>query len=245
MTAGDESTPPACCISVMTTRYRVRMTSIVPTYLASQVRAAEAPLLAAGVPLMHRAATALAEVIAEYAAKRMLVLAGAGDNGGDALFAAASIAARGPRVEILRTSDRVHDAALEAATESGAELIRTDDLDPSAYDLVIDGILGIGARGALRGTARDVVSVLLPTSPHVIAVDLPSGLDPDTGEADDVVLPATTTVTFGAVKAGLARVSGPRLVGRIVLVDLGLDLGNPAGEAVIHEVRSSGDHDRS
>lgn len=55
--------------------------------------------------------------------------------------------------------------------------------------------MSIGAHGALRSTARDVVSTLLPASPRVIAVDLPSGLDPDTGESDDIVLPAATTVT--------------------------------------------------
>ncbi|WP_309129743.1 NAD(P)H-hydrate epimerase [Microbacterium sp.] len=215
------------------------MATTVPTFTASQVRAAEAPLLAAGIPLMRRAADALAEVIAEHAPTRMLVLAGAGDNGGDALFAAASIAASGIQVDILHTSDRVHDEALRAATDAGATSVRLEETDPAAYDLVIDGILGIGARGALRGTARDAVTALLPASSRVIAVDLPSGLDPDTGEADDIVLPATTTITFGAVKVGLARREGPRLSSRIVFVELGLSLqaADAAGEASVDEVR--------
>ncbi|GAA3933814.1 NAD(P)H-hydrate epimerase [Microbacterium soli] len=216
------------------------MSFTAPTYSAAQVRAAEAPLLAAGVPLMRRAAAALAEVIAEHPPTRMLVLAGAGDNGGDALFAASTLAGSGIRTDILRTSDRVHEEALAAATDAGARTLPSDRIDPSAYDLVVDGILGIGARGSLRGTARDVVAALLPVLPPVVAVDLPSGLDPDTGAADAVVLPATTTVTFGAVKAGLVTGDGPRLCGRLVLVELGLQLGEPVGTASVAEVRGRG-----
>ncbi|WP_460798166.1 NAD(P)H-hydrate epimerase [Microbacterium sp. GXF0217] len=215
------------------------MPPTVPTFTAAQVRVAEAPLLAAGIPLMRRAAAALAEVIVEHAPTRMLVLAGAGDNGGDALLAAATLAAADVRVDILRTSDRVHAEALAAATDAGAVEIALDAVHPAAYDLIVDGILGIGARGGLRGRARDAVAAVLPASTRVIAVDLTSGLDPDDGSADDVVLAATTTVTFGAVKAGLARGDGPRLTGRLVLVDLGLDLSieDAVGAASVDEVR--------
>lgn len=217
------------------------MPPVAPTYSVAQVRAAEAPLLVAGVPLMRRAARALAavidEVIAERSPHRMLVLAGAGDNGGDALFAAAEIVAGGTRVDIVRTSDRVHDEALRAAVDAGASVVPVAELSPAGYDLVIDGILGIGARGSLRGAARDIVERLLPARPTTIAVDVPSGLDPDTGEADGVVLPAAITVTFGAVKHGLTAGAGPELTGRIVLVDLGLALEHPIGEANIAEIR--------
>lgn len=216
------------------------MAITVPTFTAAQVRAAEAPLLAAGVPLMRRAAAALAEVIGEHEPERMLVLAGPGDNGGDALFAAAEIAARGVPVDVLRTSDRVHEEALRAATEAGATGFRLDELDPAVYDVIVDGILGIGARGALRGKPRDVVSALLSASAVVIAVDLPSGLDADTGAADEVVLAASTTVTFGAVKVGLTQGEGPRLCGRIVLVDIGLalDPNDAVGEAAVADWRA-------
>lgn len=121
---------------------------------------------------------------------------------------------------------------------------RRRDHDPprrarsDGYDLVVDGILGIGARRGLRGPAREIVTALLEASPRVIAVDLPSGLDPDTGEADAVVLPAATTVTFGAMKAGLARGQGPRLSGRIVLVDLGRALADAVGQASADELRA-------
>ncbi len=121
----------------------------------------------------------------------------------------------------------------------------------SRYDVSIDGILGIGssASSALRGTAREVVEALLPAvrggRPRVIAVDLPSGLHPDTGEADDVVLPAAVTVTFGAVKAGLVpRARARARAASVVLVDLGLGHGL-ADEVPAGEARSPGSTGRS
>ncbi len=225
----------------------------VPTYTAAQVRAAEAPLLTAGEPLMARAAAALGHLVrgelagdtdtratgshaaASTGRGRILVLAGSGDNGADALYAASALADVAD-VDIVLTGSRAHPEALAAARATGATPIDVADVDPRAYDIVIDGILGIGtaADPALRGVARRVVSALLPAvregRPRVVAADLPSGLHPDTGEtSDDVVLPASLTVTFGAVKAGLP--AAPHVTGRIVLVELGLRLPDGGGTA--------------
>jgi len=217
----------------------------VSMYLAAQVRAAERPLLDAGKPLMRRAAAALARIAADELGPdgwRVLVLAGSGDNGGDALFAGAALAGFG-EVDVFLTSDRFHEEALAEAVGADARTIDLPDVAGAAadYDLVLDGMLGIGASGALRGTARSVVEALLPAvragRPRVIAVDLPSGLHPDDGTSDGFVLPASVTVTFGAVKAGLVRGDGPELSGRVVLVDLGLGPAladeQPAGEASV------------
>jgi NAD(P)H-hydrate epimerase len=202
-------------------------------YEAAAVRAAEAPLLADGAPLMRRAAHALSGIVTDIVtadpALRVLVLAGGGDNGGDALFAAAEIAGHAP-VDVVLTSDHVHREAFAAATAAGARVCPASELraQPTGRVLIVDGILGLGtsADTRLRGVARAVVEGLLPAvragDARVVAVDLPSGLHPDDGTADDVVLPAETTVTFGAVKAGLVRGRGPELAGDIRLVDLGL-----------------------
>jgi len=192
------------------------------SYSAEEVRAAEEPLLAAGVPLMQRAATALALQVRSFHPRRVLVLAGSGNNGGDALFAAAQLAAGGIEVDVWPLGSRIHQEGLAAATSAGAQVVDA----PTPADLVIDGILGIGARPPLRGTAREAVTTLLalPIRPVVVAVDLPSGVDPDDGSTDGVVLPADLTVTFGALKHGLVRQPGRKLAGRIVLVDLGLGL---------------------
>ena len=191
-------------------------------YTADEVRAAEAPLLAAGVPLMRMAASALAAEVRALAPQRILVLAGSGDNGGDALYAAAELAGDGIAVDVWKVGSRVHEDALAASIDAGASVVD----EPTGADLVLDGILGIGARPPLRGTARDAVLAVLAMEPHpvVVAVDLPSGVDPDDGSADDAVLPASLTVTFGAMKAGLLAEPGRSLAGRIVLVDLGLAL---------------------
>lgn len=204
-----------------------------PAYTADAVRAAERPLIDAGEPLMRRAAAALARVAfaaLEETGGATLVLAGAGDNGGDALYAAAELAAAGHDVDVVLTSDRVHREALGEALTAGATLRGAGELcaRPGGYALVLDGILGIGASAdaRLRGVARGVVESLLPVvraaGVTVIAVDIPSGLHPDDGAADDAVLPAHRTVTFGALKAGLVRGRGPELAGELLLVDLGL-----------------------
>jgi NAD(P)H-hydrate epimerase len=219
----------------------------VPTYLSAQVRAVEAPLLAAGEPLMMRAAAALADVVreelADAADPRVLVVAGSGDNGGDALFAAASLALDAS-VDVLLVSTRFHGEGLAAAVAAGAGRVQLPAARDAAsdYDVLIDGLVGIGATSGLRGTARSAVEALLPAvrlgRPRVVAVDLPSGLHPDTGEADDAVLPAAVTVTMGAVKAGLVTGRGPELCGRVVLVDIGLGEGlrDAVGEGVVDRV---------
>ncbi|MGN6326343.1 NAD(P)H-hydrate epimerase [Pseudolysinimonas sp.] len=196
-------------------------------YRAADIRAAERPLLDAGVPLMARAAAGLARELRAFDGP-LLVLVGSGNNGGDALFAAAELAAEGREVRIVPVSDRVHAEALAAATAAGASTHDpADAVDLARGSLVVDGILGIGSAGraALRGRAREVVEALRPLAPTTVAVDLPSGVDPDTGEVPDpAVLRADVTVTFGAMKAGLRREPGASYAGRVVLVDIGLDL---------------------
>jgi hydroxyethylthiazole kinase-like uncharacterized protein yjeF len=206
-------------------------------YSAAQVRAAEKPLLDAGVPLMARAAAGLAGELrsllaASHRGDRIVVLVGTGDNGGDALFASATLAAEGADVVLVRTGSRVHEAGWSAAIAAGAVETTPDAVPARAADaaIVVDGILGTGASAdpALRGTARDLVVALLPLlgredSPVVVAVDLPSGIHPDDGSVPDpAVLPADVTVTFGAVKVGLLLEPARSLAGRVILIDIGL-----------------------
>lgn len=225
------------------------MPETVPTYTAAQVRAAERPLLEAGEPLMRRASAALARVAREQLGSeggRVLVLAGSGDNGGDALFAAASLAEiEDVEVDVFLTSDRAHVEGLGAAIAAGARKVDLPEVIAAAGDdvLVLDGIIGIGASAdpALRGTARTVVEALLPAvragRPRVIAVDLPSGLQPDDGTSDGTVLPASVTATFGGVKAGLVTADGAALCGEIVFVDIGLSIADdPVGTASVAAV---------
>ncbi len=222
-------------------------------YSAQQIIDAEAPLLAAGVPLMARAAKALANIVdAELedlaipiGAPAVLMLVGAGNNGGDALYAAKHLSEAGYQVGLLPVLGRIHEEGLKAALDSGATLLAPVGADPDALveaaeeaaaqaAVVVDGILGTGSAGqaALRGAPKKVVDALLAVQAAravegdplvVVAVDLPSGLDADTGEAPSpTVLPADVTATFGACKAGLLIGRGPELAGDVVEVDIGL-----------------------
>ena len=194
-------------------------------YDAATVRAAEEPLLAelpAGA-LMARASAGLARVCAGlldgvYGA-RVLLLVGAGDNGGDALHAGALLARRGARVEALPLADRVHDAGLAALQRAGGRVV--DQV--GSPDLVVDGLVGLGGRGGLRAPAADVVRQL-PADALVVAVDLPSGVDPSTGEVTGEAVRADVTVTFGALKTGLLIDPGAEHAGVVELVDIGLHL---------------------
>ena len=220
-------------------------------YSAEQIRAAEAPHIAAGVPLMARAAAGLAREIRDLlpdTGGRILLLVGSGDNGADTLYAGAELAASGTDVAIVTTGTRVHEQALAAALEAGAHHENTDAAARLAarVDVVVDGILGTGAGigtstavgtgtgPALRGGARDIVEAIMPVvtaprHPLVVAVDIPSGIDPNDGSVPPssasgsaVVLPADVTVTFGGHKAGLLIAPASGLAGRVKLIDIGL-----------------------
>lgn len=188
---------------------------------------------------MRRAAAALAAVLrrvlreADAPAGPVVLLVGSGDNGGDALYAGAELANDQAEVVAITTTDRVHEEAAAAAVEAGAIIVpRTSPIASAALSgaaVIVDGILGTGTTSApaLRGGARDVVvaaqHIARIRAIPVVAVDLPSGIHPDDGSVPDpTVLPATITVTFGAVKAGLLREPGSRYAGRVELVDLGL-----------------------
>ena len=181
---------------------------------------------------MQRAAAGLADEIQRQLGGtpgRVLLLVGAGNNGADALYAGAELAAAGTVVSIIRTSTSVHEAALAAAIAAGAvvEDAARAAIVASESDVVVDGILGTGtsANPALRGAARSIVEAVLSAldSAIVVAVDIPSGIDPDDGSVPDgVVLAADVTVTFGGYKAGLLIAPASILAGRVRLVDIGL-----------------------
>jgi len=161
---------------------------MIKAYRAADVRAAEAPLLAAGEPLMERASGALAlATIREVSASgrpvygcRAFVLAGGGDNGGDALYAAARLAARGMSVKAF-VPGRAHEGGLAAALRAGVRLAELEEARRA--DVWIDGLVGIGARGPLREPLASHVRALsgMRSGQRVVAVDVPSGIGTDDG----------------------------------------------------------------
>jgi ADP-dependent NAD(P)H-hydrate dehydratase / NAD(P)H-hydrate epimerase len=210
------------------------------------VRAAESALMET-VPegaLMQRAAAGLASVciglLPAVYGSRVVVLAGSGDNGGDALYAGARLAARGAVVTAVAAAGRVHEAGAAALRGSGGRVIEAaDPASPAgrtaadraiaAADLVIDGLLGIGGRGGLREPAAALAASAERAPGPVVAVDLPSGIDADTGEVAGAAVTADVTVTFGTLKPGLLIDPGASHAGVVEFVDIGLGpyLGRP------------------
>jgi hydroxyethylthiazole kinase-like uncharacterized protein yjeF len=189
------------------------------------VRAAERELmdrLPEGA-LMQRAAAGLAAVCAGLLPRvygaRVALLVGPGDNGGDALYAGARLARRGAGVTAVPMDpERVHPGGLAALRAAGGRVARAV---PASAELVLDGLVGIGGRGGLRPAAAALVEGI-PAGAAVVAVDLPSGVDADTGEVSGAAVRADVTVTFGAYKTGLLSEPGASRAGVVHLVDIGL-----------------------
>jgi len=204
-------------------------------YDADTIRSAEKPVLAA-LPdgtLMQRASFALArrcaQVLGGTYGSRIVLLVGSGNNGGDALFAGASLARRGARVDALLLSESVHEAGLRAFDAAGGRRrMAGDDLDRALIagaDLVVDGMLGIGASGgALRPAYARVASLSNIAGSPVLAVDVPTGVDASTGAVQADAVRADVTVTFGAPKIGLFIAPGADHAGVVDVVDIGLSL---------------------
>lgn len=224
---------------------------LLPGWDAADVAAADAARLAEGADLMSVASTALAaactarlrEAVGRVSGARVVLLVGAGNNGGDALLAGARLRGRGVGVTALLCGPRHHAPGAAALRRAGGRLLLLADGDGGlgddvraalgAADLVVDGLLGIGASGAVRGPGAAVLEALLDQRPaSVVACDLPSGLDPDTGLTSGPVLAADLTVTFGAAKTGLLLPWAQPLVGRLQVVALGLGPHLPARPAV-------------
>lgn len=200
-------------------------------WTTEQVKAAEDVLLArtpdgalmrrAAYGIATRALAMLRERTGGVAGRRVVLLVGAGNNGGDALWAGYFLRRRGVGVSaVLLAPDRAHPAGLAAFRRAGGGI----GSSVSGADLVIDGIVGLSARGALRPAAAELVASV--TAP-ILAVDLPSGVDPNTGAVDGPAVRADVTVTFGARKPVHVLSEGAWRSGEVHLVDLGLDLPDP------------------
>ncbi|MGW5900440.1 NAD(P)H-hydrate dehydratase [Streptomyces althioticus] len=222
-------------------------------YSVETVRAAERELMARSPEgaLMQRAAAGLAaacaDVLGRVYGSRVVLLVGSGDNGGDALYAGARLARRGAGVRaVLLAPGRAHAGGLAALRRAGGSVVSDAggavELVEQA-DLVVDGIVGIGGKGGLREAAVPLAEAARRGRGVVVAVDLPSGVDADTGEVRGAAVRADVTVTFGAYKPGLLIDPGREYAGVVRFVDIGLggrvaggtgSAGSPQAEALQH-----------
>ncbi|MFI0417703.1 NAD(P)H-hydrate dehydratase [Spongiactinospora sp. 9N601] len=212
-------------------------------YTSDQIRTAERALMAR-LPegaLMRRAAAGLAAACAGMLPRvygsRVLVLVGSGDNGGDALYAAATLAGRGARVDALLAGSRTHQGGLAALRAAGGRVLGGSESDAvrraaGRADLIIDGLVGIGGTGPLREPYAALAEIVNDTPGIVVAVDVPSGVDASTGQVDGTAVRADLTVTFGACKTGLFIDPGAGQSGVVELVDIGLGPYLPDADVV-------------
>ncbi|WP_346925928.1 NAD(P)H-hydrate epimerase [uncultured Arthrobacter sp.] len=219
---------------------------MISAYTGTQIRTAEQPFLdeGMGAVLMQRAAYGLANAVVRELRGRgerlygasVTVLAGKGNNGGDGLFAAAMLAGRGMRTTAVLTAGAAHTEGLAALEKAGGRVLRlttenTSDAATAAAGagVVIDAVLGTGAQGGLRGPGAALIEALGRSRPRlVVACDIPSGVDADSGEAHGPVLRADLTVSFGAAKAGVLSDPGADFAGRVRVVPIGIEDALPA-----------------
>ncbi|MHB1092214.1 NAD(P)H-hydrate dehydratase [Thiobacillus sp.] len=193
-------------------------------------------------PLMKRAGAAAAELagtLASESGEPVLILAGPGNNGGDALVAARHLAAQGARVVVVSRADPARlppDAARAWAAwiENGGTVL--SDIPPSQrYGLIIDGLFGVGlTRDLIGAEARWVEQANALPCPR-LALDVPSGLDSDCGTIRGCAVRADHTLTFLGLKPGLLTADGPDYAGQLYLDTLGTDpamMPVPAGSAL-------------
>ncbi len=220
----------------------------VPVATAAQM--AEADRIAStelGIPLevlmknaAHQIAVATRLYLDGVDGRDIVAVAGTGNNGGDALGALRHLHAWGARVEafVAAPRDRLRPLAAlqyDILARLGVALHDTTAIELQDLhgrfrraDGMLDGLLGYSTKGAPRGEiARLIQAIFVGGGPgHIIAVDLPSGLDPDTGENMSGerlgTVPASLTVTLALPKAGLGREPAQRFVGELVLADIGI-----------------------
>ncbi|MFR9728675.1 NAD(P)H-hydrate dehydratase [Saccharopolyspora sp. MS10] len=188
----------------------------------------------------------LAETSGAVAGRRVVLLVGGGNNGGDALWAGVELRRRGAGVTaVLLSPDKAHPAGLAAlrrargrVVEAGGPGADTAGIGAAAADavqradLVLDGIVGLSARGSLRPVAAELVArVRAP----IVAVDLPSGVDPVTGAVDGPAVDADLTVTFGGRKPCHVLGAGSVRSGEVVVADIGLGGDLPEPELLVLE----------
>jgi NAD(P)H-hydrate epimerase len=201
-----------------------------------------------GVVLMENAGRGAAEIAArmldESDGRRALVIAGRGNNGGDGYVIARHLrnASRDVSVRVLAKLDDVAGDArvhLDVIRRMGIDVRETrlpDERKSLAAelgrcDLVVDAMLGTGTAGDIREPFRTAIDLVNASGVPVLAVDIPSGMDGDTGEILGTCVIATHTATFAAVKAGMNNPSAAQYVGLLSIIDIGIprDLLSPGG----------------
>lgn len=200
------------------------------TVTVEQMRRSDAYTIEHLVPsreLMYRAAMGVFNSYDGWRDGKTAILAGGGNNGGDGYALAGILKKEGIDPVIIRVSDKMSDDGRYysgLASELGVKTVSFLEAgDLSSYDILVDCILGTGFSGEVRGTARDAIEAVNKSDAYVISVDIPSGMNGDTGEAE-LAVRADLTVSVGYIKQGLVTEEGGKYVGRLTNTDIGIVL---------------------
>jgi hydroxyethylthiazole kinase-like uncharacterized protein yjeF len=225
---------------------------------AAQVRGLDRRLIedlgVPGIALMETASRGVAESIRSHlpeAARRgVVVVCGAGNNGGDGFGCARWLHGWGFPVRVWPlATDSKGDAALMRATCRAVGVREAEGLGECG--LIVDAIFGTGLDRAVTGRVAEVVAAMNAHGAPIVAVDVPSGMHSDTGAVLGVAVKAVRTITFGRLKPGLLAEPGADLAGDVEVVDIGLDqagadaigeVPEAADLAAVAPIRSPGDH---
>ena len=179
----------------------------------------------AGIELMENAGAAVARAIsARFAPRPVLVLCGPGNNGGDGFVTARHLKERGwpTRVALLGARERLRGDAARAAKAWPDDVLPLDPKLIEGARLVVDGLFGAGLARPLDGIARETVETMARAGVPIVAIDVPSGVDGDSGAILGAAAPAVLTVTFHRAKPGHLLLPGRDHVGELVVADIGI-----------------------
>ena len=189
--------------------------------------------------LMENAGRGVAEVIldlvGEDRSSRVAIFCGRGNNAGDGFVAARHLIVRGQDVDIyllagqsqIKNEAEINLNILKNLTKhifKVKDLTSLDSIKLGDYTIIVDALLGIGLKGNVNGIFKQAISLINKSRVPTVAVDIPSGLDANTGQIHDIAICADTTITFMAKKQGLLLNEGPKYSGKIIVKDLGLPI---------------------
>ncbi|MFH1209036.1 MAG: NAD(P)H-hydrate epimerase [Candidatus Omnitrophota bacterium] len=188
-----------------------------------------------GLLLMENAGRSVSEIIfREYKPCKVLIFAGKGNNGGDGLVAGRHLANHGYSVQVafledpagLKGDPLLNFSIMSKMNIPWALMAAISEKEISAYcrksDLVVDAIFGVGIHSSVNGISEKAIRAINGSQRPVVSIDIPSGLDADTGQIHGVAVKATKTVTLALPKRGLYEGEGPRYAGKIEVADIGI-----------------------
>lgn len=191
--------------------------------------------------LMENAGRAVAEEIIKLKKRKIAIFCGKGNNGGDGFVCVRHLLARGIKPDVYLAGE-ISEVKGEARTNLDIllrlrqKIIQIDERNFNLlkekirrYDLIVDAIFGVGLKGSIEGFLRDSIALINSSGAYVVSIDIPSGLDANTGQIKGCCVRADSTITFIAKKRGMVRGKGPRYCGKIMVKDLGISLMKSRG----------------